>query len=66
MTNTQQEYLTNPINCPFCNSPHINDIGKESCIEDGTFIIDIQVDCEDCKKMWNDRYKLFAYEEVTL
>jgi len=56
---TNEEYLENPGNCPFCNSDQIE---GDSWDFDGDPSQPIY--CTDCKSEWHDLYKLVGFDPI--
>lgn len=59
---TNEQYLAKGGNqCPFCESMDIQSTGKPEFDSDYAART---VKCNDCKKEWNDIYRLTGYEAL--
>jgi len=59
----REEYLKNPVFCPFCKSGDITDGNFESGLAKSNWGLQ-RVTCNKCFKEWDDAWKLYDAEEV--
>lgn len=58
MPKTNQEYLADPVHCPYCNHHDIE--SKIPSIFDDVCVS--KVSCNNCEREWSDIYRLASYE----
>lgn len=58
----KEEYLKEPLGCPFCHKTPISELEAGFDSKDDTQYL-IEWECTVCRKMWVEIYKLIDIEE---